>query len=81
LKPGGFSGDFKTRLQQFVQQNEGDFLEYCTVGESGPDHRKVFEVIAKLNENIIGRGTGHSKREAEQRAAHAALILFGIEKE
>ena len=81
LKPGGFTGDFKTRLQQFVQQNEGDFLEYVTVGESGPDHRKVFEVNAKLNDNIIGRGTGHSKREAEQRAARAALVLFGIEKE
>lgn len=81
LKPSGFTGDYKTRLQQFVQQNEGDFLEYVTVGESGPDHRKVFEVNAKLNDNIIGRGTGHSKREAEQHAARAALVLFGIEKE
>jgi ribonuclease-3 len=81
LKPGGFFGDFKTRLQQFVQQNEGDFLEYRTVGESGPDHRKVFEVNAMLNGNVIGRGMGSSKRAAEQKAAQDALILFGIEKE
>ncbi len=81
LKPGGFFGDFKTRLQQFVQQNEGDFLEYRTVGESGPDHRKVFEVNAMLNGNVIGRGSGSSKRAAEQMAAQDALILFGIEKE
>lgn len=81
LKPGGFFGDYKTRLQQFVQQNEGDFLEYKTVKESGPDHKKVFEVNAMLNGNIIGRGKGGSKRAAEQKAAQDALILFGIEKE
>ena len=78
LKPGGFQGDCKTRLQQFVQQNEGDFLEYVTVGESGPDHRKVFSVEARLNGNIIGRGEGRSKRGAEQAAAQDALVLFGI---
>lgn len=78
LKTGGFQGDSKTRLQQFVQQNEGDFLEYITVGESGPDHRKTFSVEAKLNGNVIGRGEGRSKRIAEQAAAADALRLFGI---
>jgi ribonuclease-3 len=78
LKPGGFVGDAKTRLQQFVQQNEGDFLEYITVGESGPDHRKTFSVEARLNGNIIGRGEGRSKRTAEQAAAKDALMLFGM---
>ena len=81
LKPGGFQGDSKTRLQQFVQQNEGDFLEYVTVGESGPDHRKVFSVEARLNGNVIGRGEGRSKRGAEQAAAADALVLFGITEE
>ncbi len=81
LKPGGFHGDCKTRLQQFVQQNEGDFLEYVTVGESGPDHRKTFVVEAKLNGNVIGRGEGRSKRMAEQAAAGAALALFGMSEE
>lgn len=71
------SADPKTELQQLIQQTEGDFLEYVTVGESGPDHDKSFTVEARLNSNIIGRGTGKSKREAEQNAAKEALKLFG----
>ena len=70
--------DFKTELQQLIQQAEGDFLEYAVVGESGPDHNKTFEVEARLNSNVIGRGSGRSKREAEQNAAHEALKLFGM---
>lgn len=73
----GHGKDFKTALQQFVQQTEGDFLEYVVVSESGPDHMKTFEVEARLNSNIIGRGVGRSKREAEQNAAKQALALFG----
>ena len=72
-----FSGDFKTELQQLIQQAEGDFLEYIVVGESGPDHKKIFEVEARLNSNVIGAGKGSSKREAEQNAAKEALRLFG----
>ncbi len=73
----GHGNDYKTDLQQFVQQTEGDYLEYVVVSESGPDHKKTFEVEARLNSNIIGRGTGHTKREAEQNAAKEALSLFG----
>ena len=69
--------DYKTALQQFVQQTEGDFLEYEVVDENGPDHNKTFEVVAKLNSNIIGKGKGRSKREAEQNAAKQAMELFG----
>ena len=71
------SADPKTELQQLIQQTEGDFLEYFTVDESGPDHNKIFTVEARLNSNIIGRGVGKSKREAEQNAALEALRLFG----
>ena len=77
LDSRGNHTDFKTELQQLIQQAEGDFLEYVTVGESGPDHDKVFEVEAKLNSNVIGRGKGKTKREAEQNAAKQALGLFG----
>lgn len=69
--------DYKTELQQLIQQAEGDFLEYETVAESGPDHKKTFEVEARLNSNVIGRGSGKTKREAEQNAAKQALELFG----
>ena len=69
--------DPKTELQQLIQQAEGDFLEYFVVDESGPDHNKTFWVEARLNSNVIGQGSGRSKREAEQNAALEALKLFG----
>lgn len=77
-KSKGFGGDPKSLLQQFVQQAEGDFLEYIVVGQSGPDHMKTFRVEAHLNSNVIGRGEGRSKREAEQNAAMEALKLFSV---
>ena len=72
--------DPKTELQQLIQQAEGDFLEYAIVGESGPDHNKLFIAEARLNSNVIGSGKGRSKREAEQNAAMEALKLFGQRK-
>ena len=77
-KSKGFSGDPKSLLQQFVQQAEGDFLEYVVVEQSGPDHMKTFRVEARLNSNVIGKGQGRSKREAEQNAAKEALELFSV---
>ena len=79
VKEIGHGSDFKTALQQFVQQTEGDFLEYVVVDESGPDHNKTYTVEAKLNSNVIGRGTGKTKKEAEQHAAKEGLALFGEE--
>ncbi|MBQ2765663.1 MAG: ribonuclease III [Clostridia bacterium] len=73
----GKNKDHKTLLQQIVQQERGEILEYVLVGESGPDHAKIFEVEARLNSNVIGHGRGKSKREAEQMAAKEALVLFG----
>ena len=69
--------DYKTMLQQIIQQSEGERLEYVLVGEEGPDHSKTFKIEARLNDNVIGRGSAHSKREAEQCAAKEALVLFG----
>ena len=73
----GSSKDYKTLLQQIVQQEQGEILQYVTVGESGPSHLRVFEVEARLNSNVIGKGIGSSKRQAEQMAAKEALTLFG----
>ena len=50
---------------------------YRLSGESGPDHDKRFTVEVLLNSNVIGSGTGRSKKEAEQLAARAALELMG----
>ncbi len=69
--------DYKTALQQIVQQASGEILEYVLVGECGPDHNKQFSVEARLNSNVIGRGVAKTKRDAEQMAAHEALVLFG----
>ncbi len=69
--------DYKSYLQQLVQNSPGDKLDYRLVGESGPDHKKEFTVQVYLNSNCIGTGVGTSKRDAEQKAAKEALILFG----
>lgn len=70
--------DYKTQLQQFVQQTGGELLSYETVEESGPAHDRFFRVEAKINSNIVGTGEGKTKREAEQNAARQALALFGL---
>ena len=69
--------DFKTTLQEIVQKNPGEKLEYRMVSESGPDHDKHFVAEVLLNSNTIGRGGGRSKKEAEQQAAREALELMG----
>lgn len=71
--------DSKSRLQEFVQQDKEQkaALEYRLISESGPDHNKTFTVELYLGANCIGRGQGHSKKQAEQIAARAALELFG----
>ena len=67
------NADYKTALQELVQQKKNQVLSYQLVGESGPDHDKHFDVEVSLNGQVIGRGTGSSKKRAEQMAAKAAL--------
>lgn len=71
--------DFKTILQEIVQKNPEEKVEYILAGEEGPDHNKRFVVEVCLNSNVIGRGKGKSKKEAEQLAAKEALELMGYE--
>ena len=65
--------DYKTALQELIQQKKNQVLRYQLVGESGPDHDKQFTAQVLLNEQVIGEGTGSSKKRAEQDAARAAL--------
>ena len=65
--------DYKTTLQEIVQRKSGQVLTYHMVGESGPDHNKTFRFEVWLNDEPIGQGSGHSKKEAEQDAARSAL--------
>ena len=65
--------DYKTALQELVQQKKNQILCYRLVGESGPDHDKVFTAQVLLNDQVVGEGTGSSKKRAEQDAARVAL--------
>ncbi|MBQ8348901.1 MAG: ribonuclease III [Ruminococcus sp.] len=71
--------DFKTVLQEIVQKNPEEKVEYVLIGEEGPDHNKRFVVEVCLNSQVIGKGSGKSKKEAEQLAAKEALELMGYE--
>ena len=65
--------DYKTTLQELVQQKKNQVLSYALVGESGPDHDKQFVVKVSLNGKPVGQGTGRSKKKAEQDAARVAM--------
>ena len=70
--------DFKTALQELVQRQADQVLSYRMAGESGPDHAKVFSAEVLLNGQVLGSGSGRSKKEAEQAAAKSALqVLTG----
>ncbi len=73
--------DYKTLLQEIVQKNPDERLTYVCVAESGPDHNKTFEFEVHLDSNVIGTGTGRSKKLAEQEAAKSALRLMGVKTE
>jgi ribonuclease III, bacterial len=69
--PGG--DDYKTRFQEWCQKRYEVLPQYLVVGETGPDHQKVFEVEVQVNQRVVGVGRGSSKKEAEQEAAQHAL--------
>ena len=71
-------GDYKTLLQQLVEKDGLATLEYVVLEENGPEHKKTFKVAAKVNNNVVGEGESTSKKDAEMKAARAALLLFGI---
>ena len=74
------NADYKTALQELVQQKRNQTLVYTLVEESGPDHDKNFEVELTLNGQVVGHGIGSSKKRAEQAAARAALEALYPEK-
>ncbi|MCL2563968.1 MAG: ribonuclease III [Oscillospiraceae bacterium] len=73
LEQGGAVQDYKTALQELVQQKSGQVLSYHLLSATGPDHQKTFEAEVRLNDVPVGIGTGRSKKEAEQVAAAVAL--------
>ncbi|MDO4962895.1 MAG: ribonuclease III [bacterium] len=67
-----FFDDYKSVLQELVQTDKKS-LEYVVVNEEGPAHDKTFTVEVKIDDIVYGKGRAHSKKEAEQIAAHDAL--------
>ena len=65
--------DYKTALQELVQQKKDQVLRYELIAESGPDHDKQFTVSVSLNGTVVGTGSGRSKKRAEQDAAKTAI--------
>ena len=67
------NADYKTALQELVQQKKNQVISYVLTGQSGPDHDKQFSVQVELNGNVVGTGIGSSKKRAEQEAARQAM--------
>ncbi len=70
--------DSKTMLQQLAEKDGSALLEYRVVKEEGPEHNKLFTVVAYVNNNEVGRGVSGTKKDAEMEAARVALSLFGV---
>lgn len=73
VEHGAILKDYKTILQEIVFRKEGQSIDYELVSESGPDHAKEFTFRVRVTGRVMGEGTGHSKKEAEQHAARVAL--------
>jgi ribonuclease-3 len=74
---GTLDRDYKTQLQELAQCRLRATPRYRVVAEHGPDHSKTFEVETDLRGDVVGRGTGRSKKDAEQAAAKLALDALG----
>lgn len=65
--------DYKTELQEFIQQHDSEQVNYVILQEKGPAHNKIFTAGVLYKGKLLGKGTGYSKKEAEQQAARIAL--------
>lgn len=75
---GRLDRDYKTELQEILQQTSPEPLSYIIMNETGPDHDKTFTAGVIYKGRVIGQGLGHSKKEAEQRAAKDAFSQLEI---
>lgn len=73
--------DSKTLLQEYIQKRGNATLQYVVVAENGPDHEKEFVIEARINDQMMGKGVGRTKKAAEQQAAYEALLASKAEKE
>lgn len=69
----GINLDYKTTLQEYCQAHGLSLPVYKVIKETGPDHRKIFEIELLISGNVAGIGVGRNKKDAEQKAAKDAL--------
>ena len=83
VEVGAFSHvmDFKSQLQEIIQQTNNGLLSYEIVDEKGPAHNRTFVSRVLLNNGELGVGRGKSKKEAEQQAAQSALLSLKQSKQ
>lgn len=68
----------KAALQEYTQGVSKTLPEYVLTGESGKEHDKIFEMSVYYNGKLLGRGSGHTKKDAQQKCAYEACIKLGI---
>lgn len=68
--------DYKSRLQERIARRGGS-LRYEVIEEEGPPHDRVFEIAVRIDDELLGHGSGRSKKDAEQEAARTALATIG----
>jgi len=76
----GATRDYKTALQELIQRRPGRSISYRLVSETGPDHCRAFVMEVSVDDKAVGQGEGHSKKEAEQMAAKAAIARLAKEE-
>lgn len=72
------AADFKSQLQEYVQQHERKLPRYRITAAEGPDHAKAFVAVVEVGGRVLGEGRGRTKKEAEQAAAAEALVRLGL---
>lgn len=78
LEAGGVHVDHKTRLQELVQARYRITPTYRMLRVSGPHHARKYHSVVELNGDVLGTGEGPSRKDAEQRAAHEALVKLEV---
>ncbi len=78
LSENTFDRDYKTQLQEISQKKNQQIPEYLLIATQGPEHQKVFEIEVKLNGEVLAKGVGKSKKQAEQVAAKLALEVVNV---
>ena len=72
----GVKVDYKSRLQELIQSGQQSIPVYCLIEATGPDHDRIFTVEVAVDDKVMGRGSGKSKKLAETDAARSALESF-----